>query len=146
MTKSLAEIIAEAAKLKTNKAKAEYLKAHSSTALQTILYIALNPAVVILLPEGDPPYKPNLLVDNEGVLMRECRRLYVLIEGGNPGLRQRRREEIFIEMLENVMPEDAKLLLMMKDKRMPEGITRKVVDIAFPNLIPGGTVEEEEAA
>jgi hypothetical protein len=43
---------------------------------------------------------------------------------------------MFIQILESIDPEDAKLLLAVKDKRIPyNGITQKLVKEAFPNLL-----------
>ena len=43
---------------------------------------------------------------------------------------------LFINMLEALDPDDAKLLLSIKSKVMPyEGITRELVKEVFPNLV-----------
>jgi hypothetical protein len=50
-------------------------------------------------------------------------------------LKQHRREQLFIELLESVDPGDAKVLIGMKDGKLPyRGMTRKLVADAFPNL------------
>jgi len=92
-----------------------------------------------LLPEGNPPYKevgPD--VDAQGRLVQELRKLYLFIEGDTDtqkNLKQVRREQLFIEMLESVDPGDAKVLLGMKDGKLPfKSITKKLVAEAFPNL------------
>ena len=44
---------------------------------------------------------------------------------------------LFIEMLESIHPEDAKILLNMVVKQPPvKGITKAVVKQAFPDLLP----------
>ena len=89
------------------------------------------------MPEGEPPYKPNDLVDQENVLIRDARKLVHFVEGGNPGLKQIKREALFIEMLETVTPADAKLLVALKDKKLPfKGITADIVKEAFPEIFP----------
>ena len=51
-----------------------------------------------------------------------------------------RRETMFIEMLESVDFNDAKLLLSLKEKKMPfKSITKKLVMEAFPNDTKGWT-------
>ena len=90
------------------------------------------------MPEGEPPYTPNDLVDVENVIYAETRRLYLFTDGGNPNLKKTRKEALFIEILEAVDKRDAKLLIAMKDKKMPEefkGITKAVVKKAFPDLL-----------
>jgi hypothetical protein len=43
---------------------------------------------------------------------------------------------MFIELLENVAPADAKLLCSIKEKKLPyKGITADIVKEAFPDLI-----------
>jgi hypothetical protein len=102
-----------------------------------ILRGAYDPTVKWLLPEGNPPYKVNDIVDQQHRLFTESRKLYLFVEGGNPSLKQMRREQLYIELLEAVDPEDAKLLLSIKDKKLPyPGVTLNIVNLAFPGLIP----------
>lgn len=47
-----------------------------------------------------------------------------------------RREQLFIQFIEGLEPEDAKLMCSVKDKKIPyKGITAKLVNTAFPGLI-----------
>ena len=46
-----------------------------------------------------------------------------------------RREQIFIGILEGVHPEDAKLVISMINKQNIKGLTRPVVEEAFPGLL-----------
>jgi hypothetical protein len=47
-----------------------------------------------------------------------------------------RRETLFIELLENINPLEAKILLAVKDKKLPfKGLTAKLVEEAFPGLL-----------
>jgi len=65
----------------------------------------------------------------------EARRLYLFIEGGNPNLTQLKRESMFIDLLQSISPDDAKLLVAAKDKKLPyEGLTSATVLKAFPGL------------
>jgi hypothetical protein len=119
--------------------KARLLQKYDNPTLRKILKYTFSPKVTFdLLPSGTPPYKPNQLVDQEGVLYHEARRLYLFTDGGNPNLKQLRKEALFIEILEAVTPADAKVLVGMKDKKLPEeykGITKAVVEKAFPGLL-----------
>ena len=57
---------------------------------------------------------------------------------GGPGekLPAFRREKLFIDLLETVHPKDAELLCNMIDKKQPaKGITKKLVQEAYPGLI-----------
>ena len=91
------------------------------------------------MPEGDPPYTP--LKDNsdvDGRLDYELRKLYYFVDGPTPeqkNLKQLRREQMFIEILESVDPKEAKLLLSMKNKKLPfKGITKALIAETFPNI------------
>jgi hypothetical protein len=43
---------------------------------------------------------------------------------------------MFIQLLEAIHPEDAKIVLQMKDKKPFKGVSAAIVREAFPNLIP----------
>jgi hypothetical protein len=132
----VAEILEKASEIKEDHDKVRWLRANDSQALRMILVGAFDPSIKWLLPDGEPPYKPNDLVDQQHRLYTESRKLYLFIEGGNPDLKQLRREVLFIQLLECLDPADAKLLLAVKDKRMPySGVTKDTVNLAFPGLI-----------
>jgi hypothetical protein len=130
------EILKQISQLKTEDEKIRVLRENNTSALTTVLQGAFHKNIKFLLPEGTPPYKVNNLVDQENILFREYRRMYLFVEGGHPDLNQLRREAIFIELLESVSPNDALLLLAMKEKKLPfKGITPKIVNEAFPGLL-----------
>ena len=90
--------------------------------------------IVFELPEGAPPYKePEDMLDNTGGLYQEFRKFYVFTKNQkSANMKQMKRETIFIQMLESLHPDEAKLLLSMKDKKMPyKGITKKLVVDAY---------------
>jgi len=96
-----------------------------------------NPNIEFLLPETDPPYKPNEKeTDSQNVLKHEVRKLkYVVNTPEGTNLRPLKREVLFIELLESVDPDDAKLLLHVKNKGLPyKGITKDVVSKAMPEI------------
>lgn len=133
----LAEFFDKVSKLKKKEEKVEALRFNDSFQVRTILQGAFDPRIKWLLPEGKPPYQVNKLVDQENVLIKDCRKLVYFVEGGVPTLAQAKRESIFIELLESVAPADAELLCSIKDKKFPyKGITVDIVKEAFPNLLP----------
>jgi len=133
----VAEFLEKVSKLKKKEEKVAALKANDSFVLRTILQGAFDPRIKWLLPEGEPPYKPNDLVDQENVLIKDARKLAYFVEGPYPGLKQVKREAMFIEMLETVAPADAKMLCAIKEKKLPwKGITVDIVNEAFPGFIP----------
>jgi hypothetical protein len=137
MKLGVAEILEKTSGMTSRSDRIRMLQENNSVALQTVLRGAFDPAIKWLLPEGDPPYKPNDLVDQEHIFYHECRKMYLFIEGGNPDLKQLRREALFVQLLETVSAKDAKVLLAIKDKHLPyPGITPDIIQEAFPGLLP----------
>ena len=136
MYKSLYEQLSVISELKTTKEKVEAIVTHPRVAaFKAIFGLAYDQNIKWLLPEGEPPFRPTDVLDAEGRLLSELRRLYLFVEGGNPDLTKTRREFLFIQLLESVHPEDAKLLIAMKDRKLPfKGLTKKVAQQAFPDL------------
>lgn len=133
----IAEFLEHVSKQKKKEDRVRLLKENDSFPIRTILQGAFNPNIKWLLPEGDPPYKPNDLVDQENVLIRDIRKLVYFVEGGHPNLKQLKRESMFVELLEVVTPADAKLLCAIKDKKLPwKGITPEIVKEAYPEILP----------
>jgi hypothetical protein len=55
------------------------------------------------------------------------------MKGEYPQMRPIKRETLFIEFLESLDPDDAELIIGMKDKKLPfRGLTKKTVCEAFP--------------
>ena len=46
-----------------------------------------------------------------------------------------KREQIFLGILEGIHPEDAKVVLSMINKEKLKGLSKPVVEEAFPNLL-----------
>jgi hypothetical protein len=139
MPKGIAEILKEVSEQKDNTAKKIMLAQYGrNQGVMTILKLAFDPEVKFNLPEGDPPYKPCQYLDQQTMLYNSIRRMYLFIGEGNPNLSQKKREMLFINLIESLDPEDAKLLCAVKDKKMPyKGVTKKLVQETFPGLIKG---------
>ena len=97
--------------------------------LKLIFEYAFDPSKKMILPEGEPPFKPaaepiGMTPTN---LFGEMRRLYVFCRAD---LKPIKREGLFISMLEGVHPTEAEVLIAIKDqtlhKKYPK-ITRKLV-------------------
>lgn len=132
----ISEILKKASEQKSTEDKVRVLRENNSPVLTMIIKYALDPTVVWDLPKGAPPYKENTYEDTQSMLYQEARRLYLFVKGGNNELTPLRREQLFIGLLESLDRDDAKLLCSIKDKKLPfKGITKKVVDAAFPGLI-----------
>lgn len=110
--------------------------ADNSVLVMTLKYM-FDPNVVFELPDGDPPYTPNEYLDQQSNYYSDFRRMYLFIQGGNPGIHKLKRESIFVQFIEGIDREDAKMVLAMKDKRSPyPGITYDLVYNTFPGLLP----------
>lgn len=132
----ISEILAAANKLGSKNKRIEYLQEHDCTALKDILRIALDDAIVLSLPEGEPPFKK---ADTEGKLLElrfEYPKFRNFVQAASPNLNQFKRETVFIDLLEAIHPEDAVLFCNAKDKKLNyKYITKTLVKAAFPNLI-----------
>jgi len=137
MKLSISEILEKASKIENEQERVFFLRQNDSATLRSVFQGAYDPRIVWALPEGDPPYKPNNLVDQQHRLYTETRKFYLFIEGGNPNLKPLRREQLFVEFLETIDPQDAKLVLSMKNKKLPYlNITSQFVRQVFPGLLP----------
>tara|TARA_R110002126_G_scaffold3338_5_gene19102 strand:+ start:6687 stop:7121 length:435 start_codon:yes stop_codon:yes gene_type:complete len=107
------------------------------TRVGPIVDLCFNPKYVWLLPEGTPPYKPQPKeADVQGVLMQSAKKFAVFLQNnGYDGLKTGKREQIFIEYLEAMDPDDAKLMLQVKDRKMPfKNLTKSLFEEAYPQL------------
>lgn len=133
--KAISWILDFTSKLPNDEEKIKCLRANENPAILTILRFAYDPNIKWLLPEGDAPYNPSTEQGNESYLYSDARKLYLFVEGGNSNLTQLRRESLFIDFLQNIHPEDAKLIVAVKDKKLPyKGLSSKLVLKAFPGL------------
>lgn len=136
MVIGVAEFLEKVGKLKKTQEKIDAIKANDSLVLRIVLQSGYDPNVQWALPEGVPPYKPNDLVDQEHVLIKDCQKLRYFIKGFHDNLPQLKRETMFVEFLERVAPKDAEMLCLFKDKKPMKGITLQHVTEALPGLIP----------
>lgn len=119
---------------KSKEDKIRILRDYWTPTMQDVIIYAYDSRIKWLLPEGVPPFKATRGADTQGMFYKEARRLYLFVEGGNSNLKPRRREELFIELLETIDGDDAEVVLKMKEKKLPYGITKKLVQEAFPHL------------
>ena len=120
--------------------KASALKqiANLTPELKTVLKYTFHKNIMFELPKGAPPYKEMETPENWGHnrLPKELRKFQYFITGTT--LNPIKREAMFIEVLESVSPEEAKLVLMMKEKKLTyKGINRKLIEEALPEILQG---------
>ena len=140
------EVLEKAAKASTKEEKIEILKENNSISLRNILKGSMDESVIFLLPEGTPPYVPDDAPHGytKSTLNQKTDVLSYFVKGGKgEGLMQIKRERMFIELLESIHAEEAKLVILMKDKALINkdgtpyysGITKELVKEVFPGLI-----------
>jgi len=101
-----------------------------------------------LLPDGEPPYKPNPNPQGmtQAIFQQEINKFYVFCRAD---LKAAKRETMFIQLLENIHPSEAKILLAVKDQTLTKlypNITRKVVAAAgFIAPLTAEELKQEEA-
>jgi len=118
--------------------KIKVLKKYENDALKTLLIWNFDESIISLLPQGEVPYQPNespLGVDHSS-LRRDYKNLYNFVKGGNDSLSKIRRETIFIQILESLHPNEADVLVLVKDKKLSDkyDITLDVVKQAYPDI------------
>lgn len=131
------EFLDKVNKLKTAEEKINAIRHNDSIQLRIILQGAFDPNVIWMLPSGNPPYRPNEIVDQQHVLLKECEKIRYFIKGFHDSLNQTKRETMFVQFLERLDPQDAKLILAIKEKKLPfSGIHAGHVKVALPGLLP----------
>lgn len=140
---TMSQILRAASLLATDELRIEYLKnirgqkIYAKT-LQDIVQGAYHPGVVWLLPKGEVKYRPaSTKADLEAFVYRESRKFYVLCKGGADNITQERRNEIFAQILEAIHPDDAELLVHVKDKVIPyPNLSYSFFLKCFPDWLP----------
>jgi hypothetical protein len=136
------EILEYVGKQKSKVSKVQALKEYRNDALVSILIWNFDETVVSLMPEGDVPFTPNEspLGTDHTSLRRESKNLYHFVKGGNDTLNGIRRETMFIQMLEGLHPDEARIIILVKDKRLSDeyAVTYDQVKEAYPDINWGG--------
>ena len=136
------EVLQKVSNAKTKAEKKKLLLQYNTNALRALLIANFDESIVSMLPPGEVPYTPNDAPEGteHTVLEKEYRKLYLFFRGGSTTLKQSRREELFIQMLEGLTQGEAEVLILVKDKKLGKRwkITKAVVSEAFPAIQWGG--------
>lgn len=137
MRLGLGEILRKAGAMASRAEKVDFLVRNESESLKIMLRLVYEKQLELDLPKGwRPDYKVNVYLDQESVLIQEARKFNKYLVDGYPGLTQDKKVKMFTALLESVPADDALLLIGAKDKKMPfPGVTRSVVEAAFPGLL-----------
>jgi len=133
------EIFERFSQLKTRKEKIEYLREQGNEvpAVKDVVRGAFDDRLEFILPEGKPPYTPNRPESVPSSLRQKHREFGNFVKGArSSAMRQYQIENQFIQMLEAIHPDDALIVLNMVAKKAPyKGLTKKIVEEAFPKLL-----------
>ena len=116
----LHEILTKVNNAKDKSKKIAVLKENDSVPLRQVLKGAFDPSIKWDLPTGTPPYKENDAPagTEHTTLYTEARRLWHFVEGADQKLNKTKKETMFIQMLEGLHADDAKLMIAVKEKEL----------------------------
>ena len=132
----MSEILKKVNNAKAKPQKIQILKENATAPLKQVLKGAFDPAIIWDLPAGEPPYMMNEapIGTEHGLLRNEAKRLWHFVKGADNQTTKTQKETMFIQMLEGLHQDEAKLLMGMKNKslnKMYKGLTESVVREAF---------------
>ena len=131
-------------KAKTREEKRQVLTDRDNFATRALLQLNYHPDVKWHLPSGKPPYTPGQVADSTpNSLHFEVKKLDYYVDPSPHDLPMLRRESMFVELLERVDPNDAKLIIAVKDRKLSyKVLSYKLVKDTWPDLLPD--IEEKE--
>lgn len=137
----ISEVLQKAHSAKTKAEKIKILQDNVSQALKSILIINYDESIVSMLPEGAPPYNKNEAPagTEHTRLEHEARILHHFFKGGS-NISGMKREQMFIQLLEGLHPDEAEVVIAAKDKTLGKKykVTKACVTEAFPAIQWGG--------
>ena len=139
--KEVFEVFEAVQAAKGKKAKVKVLQDNNIMPVRDVLQGTFDDRVQWNLPAGTPPYTPNSPdAPAPASLTREHMKFKYFVKGVRESeeLNPIRRERMFIDILETIPSKDAEILVSMVNKTKPEfdGLTKKLVQEALPDLIP----------
>jgi hypothetical protein len=138
----ISEVLRKANNAKTKEEKKRILLENNTQVLRSLFIWNFDESVVSMLPEGEVPFTTNpapegtdhLLLENEG------KKMFHFVKGGS-NITQSKREQIFLAMLEQLHPDEAEILCLVKDKNLQKKYTRiskALIQETFPQIQWGG--------
>jgi len=132
------EILEQFSQQSSRPAKIKFLQENGIPAIKDVCRGAYDDNIEWNLPPGKPPYTPNRPESVPSSLRKEHRNFGFYVKGfkKSEGIPAYKRENMFIQLLESIHAEDAVIVLNMVAKKAPvKGLTKKIVEEAFPNLL-----------
>ena len=135
--KPLPLIFKEISEQKTHLQKVKHLKENRNNMVDLLLELAFSRDIRITLPEGSPDYQKTGEVElyNATLLYANRRQIEMFINDNTAQIPELKREQLFIDLLENLDPAESQLLIEVKDKKLESysGITKKVIEKVYPD-------------
>ena len=160
------EVFELVSKQKSDAKKSEILKQYGHDSVKSLLIWNFDESVMSLLPQGLVPYasvgKQNVVSGNlsdniarsvemmselnsnsigsqdqgRTSIRKEFTYFYNFVKGGNDRLSSRKRETMFINILEGLHPLEAEILMLVKDKKLQTkyNISKNNAEQAFPDI------------
>ena len=132
------EVLDLASKQKTKPKKIETLKYYEHDSIKSVLIWNFDESVKSMLPDGDVPFQKNEAPagTEHTYLAHEWKVLYNFVKGGNDTLRRVKREQLFMQLLEGLHPDESEIICLVKDKNLKKKykLTRAIVEEAFPDI------------
>ena len=134
----LSEVLGLVSKQKTKAKKIQTLKQYESLHLKSVLIWNFDESVKSMLPDGEVPFQKNEAPagTEHTYLAHEWKVLYNFVKGGNDTLRAVKREQLFMQLLEGLHPDESEIICLVKDKNLKKKykLTRAIVEEAFPDI------------
>ena len=131
------EVLEKIKSARTKEKKISLLKQNESWALKDILRGTFDSTIEWNIPGGEPPYTPALERSVPANLLNEHKNFMYFVKGLRESNRLTpvKRESMFIGLIEGIHPEDAKVVINMINKKKPHGLSRPMIEEAFPGLL-----------
>jgi hypothetical protein len=149
----ISEVLQRVSNAKTKAEKIKILKEYDTMALQKVLLCNFSYDIKFVFPEGKSPWSApeedmpigrdhTWLLSEHRQLDKFCKKAYngAVYYGDsgtqNPSIPQLRKEQLWVQLLESLHPEEAEVLDLVKDKKLQTRykITKQNVIEAFPHL------------
>ena len=147
----ISEVLQRVSNAKTKAKKVEILQEYNTPALKKILLCNFAKSISFVFPDGKTPYRPldrpkgiehQMLITEHRMLEKFIKKtvngvtFYGCSNNTRPSMQQLKKEQLWIQILESLHPEEAQVLDLVKDKQLTSRykITKQNVVEAFPEL------------
>ena len=123
-------------KLKQHKRKVDQLKEAGDFVVLTIIQGAYSKNIKFNMPPGAPPYEINEGAEEKEITKKSLGLMVQMVM--NTNMVQWKREKVFTDFLKSINPQDAELVIAMKDKDLTSvfpTINKELAQEAFPNYV-----------